>query len=72
MNRLNIELKQGTIITINNDHSIFIKHKNKKHSSRKQVDESIENIKEYIINKYQHQFEICEIGKWKLEVVRVI
>jgi hypothetical protein len=72
MNRLNIELKPGTVITINDDHSIFIQHKNKKHSSRKQVDESIENIKEYIINKYQHRFEIREIGQWKLEVVRVI
>jgi hypothetical protein len=72
MNRLNIKLKPGTITTINNDHSIFIKHKNEKHSSRKQVDESIENIKEYIINKYQHQFEIREIERGKLEVFRAI
>lgn len=72
MNRLNIELKPGTIITINDDHSVFIQHKNEKHSSRKQVDESIENIKEYIINKYQHRFEICEIGQGKLEVMMVI
>lgn len=72
MNRLNIELKLGTIILINDDHSIFIQHKNEKYSSLKYVDESIENIKEYIINKYKHRFEIREIGQWKLEVVRVL
>ena len=72
MNRLNIELRPGTVITINNDHSIFIRHKNEKYGTRKQVDESIENIKEYIINKYQHQFELQEIRQGKLEAVRVL